>query len=87
MAGATSIIKYISRFGITAAKNKFGTSKKSGVGQLTDEQLGQGLNKFEAKKAEDKSVKAPKDKPTPKPQIIPVATPLIIDLCLNSSLL
>ena len=51
MAGATSIIKYISRFGITAAKNKFGTSKKSGVGQLTDEQLGQGLNKFEAKKA------------------------------------
>lgn len=71
MAGATSIIKYISRFGITAAKNKFGTSKKSGIGQLTDEQLGQGLNKFEAKKAEDKSVKAPKDKPTPKPKSPP----------------
>ena len=71
MAGATSIIKYISRFGVTAAKNKFGTSKKSGVGQLTDEQLGQGLNKFEAKKVEDKSVKAPKDKPTPKPKSPP----------------
>lgn len=71
MAGATSIIKYISRFGVTAAKNKFGTSKKSGVGQLTDEQLGQGLNKFEAKKAEEKSVKAPKDKPTPKPKSPP----------------
>ena len=36
MAGATSIIKYISRFGVTAAKNKFGTSKKSGVGQLME---------------------------------------------------
>jgi len=71
MAGATSIIKYISRFGVTAAKNKFGTSKKSGVGQLTDEQLGQGLNKFEAKKAEEKSVKAPKDKSTPKPKSPP----------------
>ena len=71
MAGATSIIKYISRFGVTAAKNKFGTSKKSGVGQLTDEQLGQGLNKFEAKKVEEKSVKAPKDKSTPKPKSPP----------------
>ena len=62
MAGASGIIKFIASFGVSAAKRKFGTSKKTGVGQLTDEQLGQGLNKFQDKKDE---VKAIKDKPKP----------------------
>jgi len=62
MAGASGIIKFIANFGVSAAKKKFGTSKKTGVGQLTDEQLGQGLNKFQDKKDE---VKAIKDKPKP----------------------
>ena len=53
---ATEIVKFIAEFGITAAKNKFGTSQKTGVGKLTDEQLGQGLNKFEAKKIEKKAI-------------------------------
>ena len=69
---ATEIVKFIAEFGITAAKNKFGTSQKTGVGKLTDEQLGQGLNKFEAKKTEKKAIKdKPKDKPTPKPKSPP----------------
>jgi hypothetical protein len=64
---ATEIVKFIAEFGITAAKNKFGTSQKTGVGKLTDEQLGQGLNKFEAKKIEKKAIKdVPKEKPKPK---------------------
>jgi len=62
MAGASGIIKFIASFGVSAAKKKFGTGKKTGVGQLTDEQLGQGLNKFQDKKNE---VKAIKDKPKP----------------------
>ena len=67
MSAASGIIKYIARFGVSAAKKRFGTSKKTGVGKLTDEQLGQGLNKFEAKKAEKKAIKdKPKDKPTQK---------------------
>ena len=69
---ATEIVKFIAEFGITAAKNKFGTSQKTGVGKLTDEQLGQGLNKFEAKKTEKKAIKdAPKEKPKSKPKSPP----------------
>jgi hypothetical protein len=72
MAGASGIVKFIANFGVSAAKRKYGTSKKSGVGQLTDEQLGQGLNKFQAKKAEEKAVKASaKDKPKDKPESPP----------------
>ena len=72
MAGASGIIKYIANFGVSAAKKKFGTSKKTGVGQLTDEQLGQGLNKFQDKKDE---VKAIKDKPKPVKKTKPKSPP------------
>ena len=71
---AGAIVKFIANFGVSAAKKKYGTSKATGLGSLTDEQLGQGLNKFQAKKAEEKAVKAAK-KDKPKPESKPKSPP------------
>lgn len=71
---AGSIVKFIANFGVSAAKKKYGTGKATGLGSLTDEQLGQGLNKFQAKKAEEKAVKAAK-KDKPKPESKPKSPP------------
>ena len=69
MSLATSIVKFIGEFGISAAKSKFGTGKAKGLGSLTDEQLGQGLNKYQAKKAEKKIGHSPADSyPEAKPR-------------------
>jgi len=68
---ASEIIKFMSEFGITATKKQYG-SGKAGVGGLTDEQLGKGLNKFNDKKAEKTAAKnAPKPKPKKKPESPP----------------
>jgi hypothetical protein len=68
---ASEIIKFMSEFGITATKKQYG-SGASGVGGLTDEQLGKGLNKFADKKTEKTAVKnAPKPKPKKKPESPP----------------
>ena len=65
--GATELVKYISEFGKTATVGKYG-SGKNGIGQLSDEQLERGVNRFKAKKAEKKEKAKPKPKPKAKPK-------------------
>jgi len=65
--GATELVKYISEFGKTATIGKYG-SGKNGIGQLSDEQLERGVNKFKAKKEEKKEKAKPKPKAKAKPK-------------------
>ena len=65
--GATELVKYISEFGKTATVGKYG-SGKNGIGQLSEEQLEKGVNKFKAKKAEKKEKAKPKPKAKAKPK-------------------